>query len=288
LTGLDHCGVLLAAHGERGAHADNSGVERLAAELSRREAAAEIGFGFIKGAPTIAEAMRAFNAPRILVYPLFMADGYFTRIRLPQLIAEAKSPGDRIVRTLPPLGLDPALAPLVAAKASSTARSGHHSDQQQVAVILLAHGSTRDAASRRATQELARQVRALDRFAVVACAFLDEPPALEDIVAHSPGPTVVVGLFAGEGLHGREDIPRLITALRRPDVLFAGNVGTWPGIVDIVAATISRPMRTTVKHPVPPHAIPRADGRTSARPARRCRATSAADGPIRGLSPAQS
>lgn len=280
MTGLDHWGVLLAAHGERGGGADNSGVERLAAELSRREAA-EIGFGFIKGTPSIPDAVRSFKATRILVYPLFLADGYFTRIRLPQLIAQAGIDSDRI-RTLPPLGLDPALASLVAAKASSTAHAGGYADQQ-VTVILLAHGSTKDAASRLAAEALAHRLGALKRFTAISCAFLEEPPALADVVARSPGPAVVVGLFAGEGLHGREDVPRLINALRRPDVSFAGNVGAWPGIADVVAATISdrrlaerdRDRRRT-------------DGRTSARPARQCRATSAAAGPIRGLFPARS
>jgi sirohydrochlorin ferrochelatase len=282
LTGLDHWGVLLAAHGERGGGADNSGVERLAAELSRREAAAEIGFGFIKGTPSIPDALRSLKAARLLVYPLFLADGYFTRIRLPQLIAQAGIHTDRI-RTLPPLGLDPALASLVAAKASSTARAGGYADQQ-VTVILLAHGSTKDAASRLATEALARQLGAAKPFAAISCAFLDEPPALADVVTRTPGPAVVVGLFAGEGLHGREDVPRLIEALRRPDIAFAGNVGAWPEIADVVAATISDRRLATGGD----LERARTDSRTSARPARQCRATSAAAGPIHGLFPARS
>ena len=48
----------------------------------------------------------------------------------------------------------------------------------------------------------------------------------------------MVGLFAGEGLHGREDVARLMAVLQRRDIAFAGNVGAWPEIVDIVAAAI--------------------------------------------------
>jgi len=151
LTGPDHCGALLAAHGERGGGADNASVERLAAGLSRQ--GLEVHFGFIKGMPTIAEAMRACTAPRLLVYPLFLADGFFTRIRLPQLIAEAGPPHSGcVIEILPPLGLDPGLASLVATKASEAARTGG-CPEHQVTIVLLAHGSTNDAASHRAFQE---------------------------------------------------------------------------------------------------------------------------------------
>lgn len=250
MTGLDHCGALLAAHGERGGGADNSSVERLAAGLSRQ--GLEVHFGFIKGTPTIAEAMRACTAPRLLVYPLFLADGFFTHIRLPQLIAEAGPPhSGRVIEILPPLGLDPGLASLVATKASEAARTGG-CPEHQVTIVLLAHGSTNDAASHRAADALARELRAPNRFRAVACAFLEEPPALKDAVARAPGPIVVVGLFAGEGLHGHEDVARLMAGLRRRDIAFAGNVGTWPEIVDIVAAAIGNQRLTAQIDRAPP------------------------------------
>ena len=239
MSDIDRYGVLLAAHGERGGGADNASVERLAAELGRRGLAADIAFGFVKGAPTIAQAVKALTTPRIIVYPLFFSDGYFTKIRLPQLLAEAGLPdAKRSVTILPPLGLDPGLAALVAANAARTMRNNGYAERQ-TGVVLLAHGSTKDTASRRATDGLAERLRALQRFSAVRSAFLEEEPALESAIERMPGPTVVIGLFAGQGLHGAEDVPRLIAGLRRPDVAFAGNVGTWD-IADAVAEAVRR------------------------------------------------
>jgi sirohydrochlorin ferrochelatase len=239
LTAFAHCGVLLAAHGERGGVADNASVERLAAALSARNVAAEVGFGFIKGTPTISQAVRAFTVPRLIVYPMFFSDGYFAGVRLPQLLADAlQADAGPVTNILPPLGLDPGLPALVAARLAQAIRENGLTDSQ-TAVVLLAHGATKDAASRRATERLARRMRACAQFAVVACAFLEEAPTIEAVIGGLPDPVVVVGLFAGEGLHGGEDVHRLIARLGRRDVTFIGNVGTWQQTADLVAAAIN-------------------------------------------------
>src|ERR1700704_3098991 len=72
--------LLLAAHGERRANADNAGVARLAGNLAAAGVAKEVGFGFIKGSPSVDEAIRALSSRHVVVYPLFLADGYFTRV----------------------------------------------------------------------------------------------------------------------------------------------------------------------------------------------------------------
>src|SRR5262245_37908049 len=82
--------LLIAAHGERRADADNVGVVRLATNLAGKGVAAEIGFGFIKGSPTVDEAIGALLSREVVVYPLFLSDGYFTRVALPRLVEQAK------------------------------------------------------------------------------------------------------------------------------------------------------------------------------------------------------
>jgi sirohydrochlorin ferrochelatase len=231
--------VLLAAHGERRDGAGNEGVARLAGDLAARDLAAEIGVGFIKGVPGIAETLRAFASRDVLVYPLFLADGYFNRVRLPQLIAAAQTPPatPRRIRVLPPLGLDPVLVDIIAARAEAAA-VGAGSAAGPVTLVLLAHGTPRDPASRQATQAMAGQLAGTGRFAAIRSAFLEEPPSLADVLADIAGPAMVVGLFAGEGLHGGGDVPQLLGEIARADVVFAGNVGTFTEIVDVVAAAI--------------------------------------------------
>ena len=235
----DQLGLMLAAHGERRSGAENDGVARLAAALAARDTATEVGFGFLNGAPMIGDAVAAFDASDILVYPLFLSDGYFTRVRLAQALADANSDGARAISMLPPLGLDPALASLIADKATDAALAEEFA-LPRTSVVLLAHGSSKDPASQTATDVIAQRLDRLRWFAGVKTAFLDQHPSLAAACARIAGPIVVVGLFAGEGLHGRQDVPRLVAALDRPDTAFAGNVGAWPEIADIVLGAIRR------------------------------------------------
>jgi sirohydrochlorin ferrochelatase len=182
-------------------------------------------------------ALASLTPSEVVVYPLFMSGGCFTRVRLPQLLAEAGPRSARRVTMLPALGCDPRLADLIADKAAAAART-RGLVERDVTVVLLAHGSRSDAASRHAAQQAARRLDAVRRFAGVSCAFLEEPPALADCVAALNGPAVVIGLFVGDGLHGGQDVPALIGALGSR-VMFGGNVGSWPEIAGIVTAAIA-------------------------------------------------
>ncbi len=226
-------GLLLAAHGERRDGAENESIAQIAAMLTAHRIAAEISFGFLKATPTIADAIDAMASSEIAVYPMFMSDGYFTRVRLPQALAAAKSkPG---IRIMPPLGLDPALGDLIRLKAEQAA-SKRGFVAETVNLVLVAHGSSNDAASRSAAQELAKRIEAARCFAAVRVALLEEPPSLSDVLADISGPVVVIGLFIGDGLHGGKDMPALLQESHRDDLVFAGNVGGYPEIADLVAA----------------------------------------------------
>ncbi len=195
-------GLLLAAHGERGGGASNDGVARLATTLAARNLAAQVGFGFIKGAPTIGEAVRAFALRQTVVYPLFLSDGWFSRVQLARLLKETHRAGGRAIRISPPLGRDPALAALIAGKAVLAAQA-HGFAAAWTGIILLAHGSARDRASQAAAEQIAAELSAIKNFASVAVAFLEQARSLSNALSHMSGPVIVIGLFAGEGLHGR-------------------------------------------------------------------------------------
>ena len=229
--------LLLAAHGERRDGAGNDGVAQLAADLARRNVAGEVAVGFIKGIPAIDEAVRALASATVLVYPLFLSDGYFNRVRLPQLLAKAG--GSRRVRVLDPLGLDPSLVAIVADQARAAARDAGF-EETQTMVALLAHGSSSDPASHQATEQMALRLGRQARFLAVRSAFLEEPPSLAEAVGSFAGPVVVVGLFAGEGLHGAADLPQLVRELGRDRIAFAGNIGAFAGLSDLVAAAVMR------------------------------------------------
>lgn len=230
--------LLLAAHGEQLAGASNDSVVRLASSLAACKVADEVGIGFVKDRPTVGEAMDTFTVSDIVVYPLFMSSGYFAGARLKHLCAEAVAmrPG-RTIKILPPLGRESGLTAVVADRAAAAAGALGHACAGTT-VVLMAHGSTKDQASYIATTELADRLRKLKRFSDVVAVFLEQPPTLTDVLSKQTGPAVVVGLFVGDGLHGGEDVARAIAALQRSDIVFAGNVGAWPEIAEIVAAAV--------------------------------------------------
>lgn len=229
--------LLIAAHGERSEGATNDGVRRIAQAVSADRLVAEIGVGFINGTPSIREAFAALAAPRIIVYPLFASSGYFTRDRLVQLLDEANDQG-RSIEVLPPLGLDPGLPGLVLDHATKVARERGLAPES-CALILLAHGSRRNSASREATEQVARAIEGRGCFRSVGIALLEERPFLAEAAALVQGPAIVVGMFSGEGMHGAGDAPRLIAALNRNDVVYAGVIGNVTGIADIVAGAVA-------------------------------------------------
>ncbi|GIK80406.1 MAG: hypothetical protein KJZ73_06705 [Pseudorhodoplanes sp.] len=232
--------LLVAAHGERIAHAYNDNVKRLAANLAARATFSELRFGFLSGEPEMEDALLAFRSPSVLVYPLFMSDGYFAQIAYDRLhdAAVRRIPSLRL-QILPPLGLDPTLAGIVVRRAAAAAGAASFAPAD-TNVVLVAHGSTRERASLTATRTLAERIRKIGCFAQVSGVFLEQAPFLVDFLRRSPGPSVVVGLFTGEGLHGRHDLQGILSSSPVDHIIYAGNVGAWPEIADIVAATATR------------------------------------------------
>lgn len=233
-------GLLLAAHGERRTDADNAAVARLARSLADKGVAAEIGFGFIKGSPTVDDAIGTLLSSDIVVYPLFLSDGYFTRVALPGLVEQAKHrDATRTISILPPLGLEPALADVIADEAAAAAYSRANLPAE-TSIVLLAHGSKEDQASRMATEQLADRLRQRQCFYDMRIALLEEAPSLADALEGMSGPIIVVGLFAGEGMHGVDDARRLVAELRRDDVMLIGPVVTFAAIEAVIASAVTR------------------------------------------------
>jgi sirohydrochlorin ferrochelatase len=233
--------LLLAAHGERRAGASNESVWRIAQAVSERSLVSEVAAGFISGTPTIKEALDRLTARKVIVYPLFASSGYFTRDRLVHLL-DAADDGTRSIEVLPPLGLDPGLPDVVVACARQAAL-GRDFKPESCTLILLAHGSRRDPASRQATEHMAREIGRRSAFPDVRIAFLEERPFLDEAARGVTGPAIIVGLFSGEGMHGAKDAPRLTASLGREDIVFAGVIGSAPGIDAVVARSVEAATR---------------------------------------------
>lgn len=214
--------VLLVAHGQP------SAPEPAAAELARL-AGAVMGLlgGRRVGSATLAEAGAvgrevARLGPGGLVYPLFMAGGWFTRIQIPARLAEARAVGWEV---LEPLGCDPAVHAL-AVEIVREAGAGE--------VLLAAHGSFKSTVPSDVAYHVAGVIRA--GVARVEAAFIDQTPQLADARGFGPD-AVCLPYFAAAGGHVSVDIPAALAEAGFQGRLLPA-IGTDPRVPAIIARAI--------------------------------------------------
>lgn len=159
-----------------------------------------------------------------VVFPLFMAGGWFTRVHLPKRLAEA---GGGVWQVLEPLGCDPAVGDLVLdmLRALGPVES----------VLLAAHGSGKSSAPSAIANRLAARIRTELGLRVDA-AFIEQEPRIAATRGHGPG-SVCLPFFAAEGGHVSEDLPLALEAAG-----FAGRLlpalGLHPGLPAVIARAI--------------------------------------------------
>ncbi len=141
-----------------------------------------------------------------LIYPLFMAGGWFTTTHLPAKLAEA---GAAAWRILPPFGLDAGVQALTLTVArEAAARRGHA--PADLPLLLAAHGSFRSAAPSEVAYAMADRLQAEAGFARVEAAFIDQSPRIVEAAADFPPGSLVLPFFAARGGHVIDDLPQAL------------------------------------------------------------------------------
>jgi sirohydrochlorin ferrochelatase len=233
--------AVLASHGDRAGAEPNCALMHHADAVRREAGLRTVTAGVLKGEPTLEEALRLAHesgAQRIVVYPLFMAEGYFTSSVLPDRIRRAGYAASS--RLLAPLGLDRGLSALMLADALSTARDAAL-DPATSRLLVVGHGSKIGPAPAEAARKVADAIARKGRFAEVATAFLEESPYLDAQLSGEWAPTVVAGFFFGDGMHAGEDVPAAIRATGARAV-YAGPIGHSPRVPALIAASLRAEM----------------------------------------------
>jgi sirohydrochlorin ferrochelatase len=233
--------VLIAAHGDIGGAAHNTALRALAETVRARLTDVPVACGVLNGAPAIESAFAPLAGHRVLVYPLFMSGGYFVEKALPERLGlemEAGA-GGRDVTILPPLGLDPALPPLIARRVRDAVPANPYS-MTGTDVLIIAHGSAGSPQPRLAAEAFADGLRHCLKVWPVRTAYLEEAPLAEDAVATLSARSVVISLFAGEGSHGGQDVPKILQDAGKTYIPVVGPVGADSKIADLVTAAVRR------------------------------------------------
>ena len=218
--------LLIAAHGERGGEGTNRRLAAIAVAAVALLPWADVRHGVLSGEPSIAQALSGLDpAGSLTVFPLFMSEGWFVTRKLPDALAGLASSWTM----LKPLGKGPDLA-IAAAEALRLLPGASAAD-----ILVIAHGSSKDNRSRRDAEQFARHLSDALRGAEVACSYLEEEPYAGDAVAALSTDAAIVSLFAGEGLHGGDDIPDILATTGFPETRIVTPAADVPSVAAIIA-----------------------------------------------------
>jgi sirohydrochlorin ferrochelatase len=188
-------------------------------------------------APGVFEQRVAELNDDAVVYPLFMAKGWFVTSALPKRLV------GRNLRILDPLGVDPDLPSLVAAALGDTLNENRWA-AEETDLVLAAHGSGRSrnpsAVARAFANDLAQHLA----FKSTRLGFVEEPPSIAEAASGLSAQVLCLPYFACHGGHVIDDVPQELSA-----AAFKGKVtpvvGELPRIKHHIATTLARQFDTT-------------------------------------------
>lgn len=234
--------LVLAGHGSHLDANSSTPVRQVGTELRRRNLFSEVRLAFWKEEPSFARCLDGCDDPDVVVAPVFISNGYFTRTVIPRemhLDGPLTVRDGRRIRYTRPVGSAPALADVLIERARE---AGATADD---AVVILGHGTRRDPESATNVLRMAERVRASGQFAEAGAVFLDQEPDMRDMLTMFAARTVVVvPFFIAEGWHVGQTIPADLalegSETRRDGrvVRYARAAGTHPGIADVVLSLV--------------------------------------------------
>lgn len=224
--------AILVAHGQPSDPAPaEADVARLAAKVAAACPGWTIRAATLAAPDALQRALEGTEAP--VIFPLFMADGWFIRTALPDRLARAGVTGARI---LTPFGLLPEVRDL-AAKATEGAARARDWRPQDCTLILAAHGSGRSPHPAAAANQTAGAIAAMVPFAAIRTGFIEETPHLAEVAVGSGARAICLPLFIARWGHVIDDIPAALARARFRGVLL-DPVGTMPEVPALIARAI--------------------------------------------------
>lgn len=193
--------AVIVAHGQPGEPApQEAALAALAAAVRGHLEGAEVRSATLAMPGALEAAVAGMKAP--LIYPFFMAEGYFTGTALPARLRKA---GAATARQLAPFGADPALCGLIR-RVAQTAAVAAGVEPARCALLLAAHGSKVSSTSKDTVAAVTRALKQTGPFRDVTYGLIEEPPFLRD-VARGLDPAICLPFFALRAGHVVGDIP---------------------------------------------------------------------------------
>lgn len=175
------------------------------------------------------EALSA-NRPGALIYPMFMADGWFTQVQLPKRLAEGAGP------QLVSFGLDCTL-PMLAADWLRQVCTDHGLEPDKTDLVVAGHGSGKSRRVSEATRAFADRVAEGFGPQSVRCGFVEEDPSLTDALSGLGSNAICLPFFAARRGHVLEDLPEAVDASGFKGIML-DPIGLHPEVPKMIAGAL--------------------------------------------------
>ena len=229
--------ALIVAHGWP---SEPDGPERVMHDLAAA-VAGRLGDGWAVAGATLAcrgalgEALGRLPAGApLLVYPHFMADGWFSTEELPRRL---RRDGAGPLEMLAAFGRDPAVHELGLRRAREALRERNLAPGE-AALLVAAHGHPSDGRAGASARAAADHFAASGLFREVATGFIDEAPYIAD-AARLAAPALCLPYFALRAGHVETDLPEALSEAAFPGPVLE-PVGTYAEVPALIAGALAR------------------------------------------------
>lgn len=224
--------ALIVAHGQPSAPAPpEAALGRLTQKIRAQLPGWSIRYGTL-AMPGRVRVQARQSPPGTLVYPLFMADGWFVRTRLRRELDGLP------MRFCAPLGLDPDL-PACAAKILQDTAQSNGWTMADTQITLPAHGSARSNLAAEATYAFVDKLQPLLPDTQIKTGFVEQDPSIAEAAARMSSQSISLPFFAAAGGHALEDVPEALDQAGFQGVRLP-PLGLAPGVPALIAAALQR------------------------------------------------
>lgn len=224
--------AVIVAHGSPGEPVpQDEAMAALAAKVASRLPGWKVRGATLASPHSLSDAVQGLARP--MVYPFFMAEGYFTGEVLPRRLEQLSVP----CRQLPAFGSDETLPGLIGKAALAGAAAAGLLPASST-LLLAAHGSQVSPASRLATLRLTEVLSGTLPFRAIIAGFIEEAPFLRG-AARGLGAALCLPLFTLSAGHVQGDVPEALAEADFKGPLLP-HIGSHPEVPGMIAAALER------------------------------------------------
>ena len=198
--------LLLLGHGSSKHPGSSRSVRQHAEILRQRGCFSEVRIAFLKEEPFIQDALDDLETERLAIVPDFLAEGYFTKQVIPELLGIEQLPESSHYHD--PVGTHPMMQVLIYQAAQAVLGDWAGED---VSLLVVGHGSRKNTQSKKSLLDHIDKLQKSEDFSQVSDLWLEESPFVRDWRARVWHKRVIVVPFLlSDGQHGGWDIPEML------------------------------------------------------------------------------